>query len=105
MITISATNFFYLRCVYRAVINTSHGMGLGGGGGMTARVGVRGGTTGFRFDKKCKLQGSEGSSWSYEVSLVATAGPLGLEQIHPGRKATRRRPRPKTMKSGKGCGH
>jgi len=76
---------------------SSRGMGLGGGGGMTARVGVRGGTTGLRFDKKSQLQGSEESSWSCEVSLVAAAGPLGLEHIHPGREATPRGPRPKTV--------
>ena len=43
---------------------SSRTMGLGGGSGMTARVVVRSGTTGFRFEKKSKLQGSEGSSWS-----------------------------------------
>jgi DNA relaxase NicK len=35
-----------------------------GGGGMTAGVGVRGGTAGLRFGEKSQLQGSEGSSWS-----------------------------------------
>ena len=77
-------------------------MRLGGDSEMMARVGGRGGTTGFGFEKKSQLQDSEGSSWSYEVSFGAAAGP---EPIHPGRVATPRGPRPMTMKSGEPPGY
>ena len=69
---------------------SSRTMGLGGGSEMTARVAARSGTTGFKFEKKGKLQGSEGNSWSCESSLVAAAGPLGSVHIHPGREANPR---------------
>jgi hypothetical protein len=78
---------------------SSRGMRLGGSSEMMARAGVPGGTTGFAWEKKSQLQGSEGSFWSCEVSLVAAAGPLWVEPIHPGREAARIEPRPKIMKS------
>jgi hypothetical protein len=55
---------------------SSRTMGPGSGSGMTARDGARGGTAGLRLAEKSKLQGSEGSFWSGEVSLAAAAGPL-----------------------------
>jgi hypothetical protein len=78
---------------------SSRGMRLGGSSEMTARVVVPSGTMEYALEKKSQLQGSEGSSWSCEVSSGAAAGPLGVAPIHPGQEATRSEPKPKTMKS------
>jgi hypothetical protein len=65
---------------------SSRTMGPGGSSGMTARVAARSRTTGLRLGEKSKLQDSDRSSWSCELSLAAAAGPLRFVQNHPGRE-------------------